>query len=112
MTFERLVRPFERPRIAPAVPATALPATEPPEPIVLTFGATGSVKTMTGTDSSSVTAYMDDKQRETKRETVEKRVENPDDSSQYVDVENTTKITTEGGSRDTFQRRIFEYKEE
>ena len=113
MTFERIVRPFQTVQVAPLPQgATVLEPNVPLPPITLVFGQSGDIKSLNGSGSSESTAFTDDKMKETKRETVVKRVENPDDSSQYVNVENPKKIEMESGKADTFKRQEMEFNDE
>lgn len=113
MSFEIIVRPFQTIRVHPLPKgATVLEATEEPEPIVLVFGADAQVKKLNGSVSVSSTSFQEKESKELSRETKERRVENPDDPSQYVIVEDTTKITTESGKQDTYEKQSFEFKDQ
>lgn len=103
MTFERIVRPFQKADFTP--PPAAVAPEEPLENIVLMIGKEGgTAKMLVGNISGSITSFHEDKQKETSRTTVERRVENPDDPSQYVMVEDTDKIKLKGGKRDTHKK--------
>jgi hypothetical protein len=88
--FERLIRPFQSPVVAPIIPPAFIPPT-PPANVVITIGGAGDLTTFTGTFSKTTSKYMDATHRERgkspSRKTHEKKVTNPDDSSQYVMVE-------------------------
>jgi hypothetical protein len=94
--LERIVRPFAG---FPALPGLAppQPAVEPQtENVRLEIGKDSGTKTYSGSFSANVSRYMDANVKEKKRETSEKRVENPDDPSQFVNVERVDKLTTNG----------------
>lgn len=111
MNFERIVRPFQTRSIAPPIQprsaassmlarqsarATALPAlaADPFANIELHFGAVGETKTFNGNESGSQTNYCPSSARETSRVTHTKRVTNPTDPSQFVDVEVIDRLET------------------
>lgn len=113
MTFERIVRPFETVRVMPYPQgATTIETSPTPAPIALAIGQEGTVKTLTGSGSSTITTFQETKTKEISRETVEKRVENPEDSAQYVMVANTKKLETESGKGANYEKRTFEFKDE
>jgi hypothetical protein len=95
MTFERIVRPFQARTVAPAPVLPAPGSTTAAVPNVeLKFGAVGETKTFNGSESHSMSTFCPTAVRETARETHTKRVENPDDPTQYVNVEVIDKLTT------------------
>lgn len=103
MSFERIVRPFQT---IPFTPVARVVPTEEDEleDIVLEIGKDrGSVKTMQGSWSSSITAFTIDEGEEITRDVVVRRVENPNDPSQYVDVEDTSKVKWSTGKKDTYK---------
>lgn len=109
MTFERIVRPFQKVDFTPP-PAPVAPET-PLENVVLMIGKEGaSAKMLVGNSSGEITSFHEDKQKEVSRTTIERRVENPDDPSQYVNVADTDKIKTKGGKKDTFKQMEIAFK--
>lgn len=109
MTFERIVRPFQKAEFTP--PPAAVAPEEPLENIVLMIGKdNASAKFLVGNISTSITSFTKDESKELSRETTERRVENPDDPSQYVIVRDTDKIATESGKRDTYKQLDIEFK--
>lgn len=109
MTFERIVRPFQKADFTP--PPAAVAPEEPLENIVLMIGKEGaSAKFLVGNISTSITSFVKDDSKEISRETTERRVENPDDPSQYVNVLDTDKIGVESGKRDTYKQQDITFK--
>jgi hypothetical protein len=94
--LERIVRPFAG---FPASPGQA-PLTPPAQPetenVRLEIGKDAGTKTYNGSFSANISRYMDANTKEKKRETSEKRVENPNDPDQFVMVERVDKLTTSG----------------
>ncbi|MDE2284704.1 MAG: hypothetical protein KGK33_08840 [Hyphomicrobiales bacterium] len=101
--LERIVRPFQSKDVTP--PQRILNPSEPAvDNVVLRCGQSGSTKTFNSSFSSTITSYVANKQRELSRDTHVKRVTNPDDETQYVDVELIDKLKTSGvnGQQTTF----------
>jgi hypothetical protein len=111
MTFERIVRPFQTVPFTPPPPAAVIDTAEL-EDVVLEFGREGTVKTLQGSSSASSTSFTKTESKEVTRETTERRVENPDDPSQYVMVEDTDKIEVESGRQDTYEYRVIEFEKQ
>jgi hypothetical protein len=111
MTFERIVRPFQTVPFTPPPPAAVIEAEEL-EDVVLEFGRDGTVKTLQGSSSASSTSFTKTESKEVTRTKTERRVENPDDSSQYVMVEDTDKIEIESGKQDTYQYQVLEFEKQ
>lgn len=112
MTFERIVRPFQTTPNTPAPIAAIVPPDEELENVILQLGKEGSVKTLQGSSSASSSSFSKTESKEVTRETSERRVENPDDPSQYVMVEDTDKIETESGKQDTYEYRTIEFEKQ
>jgi hypothetical protein len=95
-SLERIVRPFEAfPGLpVPTAPKSTTKDTEENARLEIGRGANG--KTFAGSFSGNVSRYMDANSKEKKRETSEKRVENPNDPDQFVMVERVYKLTTKG----------------
>jgi len=108
VTLEKVVRPYLPPSVFTGV---AVPPASPKQPTEAKLSLTGP----TGTDfvetdvSVTVTDWKVEKNKEdgTKRQTTTKRIENPDDSSQYVMVERMQKATFE--DEDTKKKQEFEF---
>lgn len=98
-SLEKLVRPFQLQGFSPAqaVPGAAV---APVDNAVLAIGQEGATKTFSGNYRRNVTFYMDAQNKEMtgsdKREVTKKRIENPDDNTQYVEVEVIDKLHTMG----------------
>lgn len=84
--LERLVRPFQTGNIRPGTIATGNPQL-PGDAIVLEFGREGSTQTFTSSISSQSSSYSEVEHWEVERTVQEVRIENPDDSTQHVDVD-------------------------
>jgi hypothetical protein len=102
-SLERIVRPFQSKDVTP--PQRILNPSEPPvDNVLIQCGQNGSTKTFNSSFSSTVTSYVEAKHRELSRATQVKRITNPDDETQYVDVELIDKLKTSGvnGKETTF----------
>jgi hypothetical protein len=108
VTIDLIIRPFQSVTITPPRRIASAP-TEPQE-VVLLIGVEGEGKTFTGNFSSSQSFYMGQIVKETNRDTTQKRIENPDDSEQHVDVANINRLTTKSGSGQQYQKTIYAYK--
>jgi hypothetical protein len=105
--LEQLVRPFEAFSGLP-VPSAPKPSAETQDANVrLEIGRGANGKTFTGSFNGTVSRYMDSTVKEKKRETSEKRVENPDDPEQYVMVERVDKLKVNGVNG---QKTNYEFK--
>jgi hypothetical protein len=94
-SLERIVRPFQSKDVAP--PSRVLDTTvAAPDNVRITCGATGYTRTFNASYSCTTTLYVDNGAREVNRQTTTKRITNPDDSSQYVDVEVIDQIDSSG----------------
>lgn len=111
MRLERIVRPFQTRDTSP--PARFVdPNAQVVPNLVLQFGMEGDIKTLDGAFSSNLTGYTDDNHTELSRETSIKRITNPDDPSQGLDVELINKFTTEKGSGKNYKKSNFDLKNE
>ena len=102
------MRPFQRTGVSYPVrifDPTQKVADDP----VLTLGKDGSTKTFNELFSQRVTTYQDQEIKEKSRETETKRITNPDDDSQYVDVENIKKLVTEQGEGSKYQKSTYSF---
>ncbi len=102
-SLERIVRPFQSRDVSP--PQRILNPSEPPaDNVLIQCGESGSTKTFNSSFSRTVTSYVENKHRELARDTHVKRITNPDDETQYVDVELIDKLRTSGvnGQETTF----------
>lgn len=101
--LENIVRPFQRPNTT--LPYRIFDGTEKvAENVVLAIGIDGEGKTFNESFSESITTYADKEQKELHRETETKRIKNPDDESQFVDVQIVKKLTTEEGAGKDYQK--------
>jgi hypothetical protein len=108
VSLERIVRPFVTLDVTP--PQRIIdPAIEAVPNLVLQIGMEGTIKTLNGSYSASINGYTDSNNTELSRETSVKRVTNPDDPSQFVDVEVVNKLTVEKGKQDTYQKSSYEF---
>ena len=107
--FENIVRPFQSPQVS--YPTRIFDdTTAAAENPVLELGKEGSSKVFQESYSASNTTYKDQKSKELSRETEKKRIENPDDPAQYVDVENIKKLVLEQGKGSKYQKVEHEFK--
>lgn len=108
-TLEYVVRPFQTKQVtypARVVDSTvATPATD----VLVLIGQEGSTKTFNESFSESVTTYGDVTSKEKSRVTEKKHITNPDDESQFVDVELIKKLTVEQGEGRKYQKINFEF---
>ena len=56
-----------------------------------------------------MTTYKDQEIKEQSRQTETKRIKNPDDESQFVDVENIKKLVTEQGEGAKYQKSTYTF---
>jgi hypothetical protein len=73
------------------------------------LGKEGSIKTFNESFSEKITTYRDQEIKEKSRETEVKRVTNPDDDSQFVEIENIKKLVTEQGEGSTYQKSTYSF---
>lgn len=106
--FESFVRPFQTIGVSP--PVRVVTTEKSPSNVVLQLGLNGSGRIFNCTESSSLTFYHDRENTEFKRKTETKKVTNPDDENQFIDVELIKKLTVKGGSGLTFEKQILELK--
>jgi|SRR4051812_42666943 hypothetical protein len=109
MRLEYIVRPFQSFPVTP--PQRVIDPTSPDVPnLVLAFGFEGQVKTLNGSFNSTINGYTDDHHKELSRETSIKKITNPDDSSQSLDVELINKLTTEKGTGVNYKKSTYDLK--
>jgi len=105
-SLERIVRPFQSRDVTP--PQRILNPSEPAaDNVLIQCGQSGSTKTFNSSFSSTITSYVENKHRELSRETHVKRITNPDDETQYVDVELIDRLKVSGVNA---QEATFTYK--
>ena len=92
MAFESLSRPFTMPTSPAANRFVISSLPEDPEEAILEWEATTSAETVQATMSEG-DPQCEGGQEETCRRETEKRIENPDDPDQYVNVKTTDSIT-------------------
>jgi len=106
-SFERIVRPFIARDVTPPQRVLDSQTAADAENLVLQFGKVAAVKTLSGSFASSMSSYMEANNREKRREVTVKRIENPSDPSQFVDVEVIDKLKTRGVNG---QENNYEYR--
>jgi hypothetical protein len=105
--LELIVRPFLPRDVRPVpVPVANAKATGP---VSLTFGTKGGAIVFKYSKFESVSFSSTPSYVETKRETVTKRIKNPQDDQQYVDVEVIKKVSFKDKNADNQQPIPFEY---
>ena len=92
MNLEQIIRPFQDRDITP--PKVVIGSRKEIEDIHVSFGGPGEKVFGFSLWSSTELGATANDYKEIKRTTVTKRVENPDDPDQYVDVKNTTNLYT------------------
>lgn len=109
--FENIVRPFQRKDVTP--PTRIVGKEKVVEPVPVAFGKGGGKVLDYGFSFTPglQTTNLSDTYKEIKRDNYPKRrVENPDDSSQFVEVESVKKIYTRNLS-DPKVKRNYEFKD-
>ena len=109
--LDQVVRPFQSPLIAPSTREPADQSSGSDE-VLLQVGKEGQVKTFNGSISASQSSFVGQVVKEASRKTVSKRVENPDDPSQFVEVANTTRRKTQSGTGQQYTEATRHYKNE
>lgn len=101
--FETIVRPFQRREVT--LPQRIFDPSETlPTNVHLTLGIGGQGKTFNESFSEHITIFAETKSEEVSRDTSKKRITNPDDSSQFVDVEVIKKLRTEEGEGRNYRK--------
>jgi hypothetical protein len=106
--LEQIVRPFQLPAVSYPVRIFDDNPKVVEDP-VLEFGKDGSTKVFNESFSQSISTYKDAEIKEQSREVTKKRIENPDDPSQYVDVELIKKLTTEQGKGKDYKKSTYQF---
>ena len=100
MTFERIVRPFQTGNVSPPTRIAPAGDEKPSENVLRIIGKGGRVITYNGSSHASASYYMEAVETEfaqsPSRKTHVKRITNPDDESQFIDVEVIDEITFRG----------------
>jgi hypothetical protein len=78
--------------------------------LVLAFALKGKSKRSMDHFNSTINGYTDDHHKELSRETSIKKITNPDDSSQSLDVELINKLTTEKGTGVNYKKSTYDLK--
>ncbi len=104
-TFETIVRPFQTVGVSP--PVRVVTTEKNTSDVMLQIGLNGSGRIFNGIERASTTFYHDRVNKEKKRETETKKITNPDDENQYIDVELIKKLTVKGGSGLTYEKQIL-----
>jgi hypothetical protein len=108
-SLEQVVRPFQLPqRTYPQRVVDDTTATTPDD-VTIQIGKEGATKLFNESFSESTTSYGDVTSKEKSRSTEKKHITNPDDESQFVDVEIIKKLQVEQGQGRTFQRINYEF---
>jgi hypothetical protein len=90
MSLERTIRPFQLPSVAP--PSLVLDDTKQSDPVEVSIGREGGKIYDFSYSFSSTIHSGNDNYKETKRKTELKRVENPDDPEQFVEIRRATEL--------------------
>jgi hypothetical protein len=84
MSLERTIRPFQLPAVTP--PALVLDDTKQADPVAVSLGREGGKTFDYSYSFSSSVHSATDSYKEVSRKTETKRIENPDDSDQFVEI--------------------------
>jgi hypothetical protein len=107
-TLEQVVRPFQTKQVT--YPARVFDtAQSAAADVIVMIGQEGATKLFNESFSESVTTYADVTSKEKSRSTEKKHITNPDDDSQFVDVEIIKKLSVEQGEGRTYQKVNFEF---
>lgn len=107
-TLEQVVRPFQTKQVT--YPARVFDNTQQPAPdVVILIGQEGSTKLFNESFSENTTSYQDVTSKEKSRTTQKKHITNPDDDTQFVDVELIKKLSLEQGQGRTYQKINYEF---
>lgn len=107
---ENLVRPFQLPQRTYPQRVLSTEGDTAPDDVTIEIGKEGQAKLFTESFSEATTSYKDIKSKETSRQTSKKHITNPDDDSQFVDVEVINKLKVEQGKGRTFQKIEYEFQ--
>ena len=94
-SFERIVRPFQSKDVTPPQ-RVIVPDQQAVDNVVIACGAVGQTRTFHGSFNLRHARYVEQSYRELSRDVTTKRITNPDDPSQYVDVEVVNAIEHSG----------------
>lgn len=109
MTLEKIVRPFQLFEVSRPT-RIKVEETKTADNCVLEFGTDpGKLKTVKGNASATVSIYIDNKTKTKALETSTWRVKNPDDDSQYVDVEVVDKARRKRGAGLDYQKDLQKF---
>ena len=90
MSLERTIRPFQLPAVTP--PALVLDDTKQSDPVAVSLGREGGKTFDYSYSFSSSVHSASDSYKEVSRKSESKRVENPDDPDQFVEIKRATEI--------------------
>jgi hypothetical protein len=91
----------------PSVPAGGGPQSMPN--VLLLVGEVGEGTIFTGSFSEKKTYFMATHSKEVRRDSVKKRIRNPDDPDQHVDVLDVKKHKSKAGSGQQYEIRDVQY---
>jgi hypothetical protein len=108
--FDHIVRPFQLPNVT--YPTRIFDPTKPAvvDDVVKTFGEDGQGKSYQCSFNQNQTTYKDEEVKEQDRDTHKKKITNPDDDSQFVEVELIDKLTTEKGRGSKWQKTKYKFE--
>lgn len=107
-TLEQVVRPFQTKQVT--YPARVVDNTQTvASDVTILIGKDGATKTFNESFSESTTSYSDVTSKEKSRSTEKKHITNPNDDSQFVDVEIIKKLAVEQGEGRNYQKINFEF---
>lgn len=108
MSLERTIRPFQLPAVTP--PALVLDDTKQSDPVAVSLGREGG-KTFDFSYSFSGSVHSaTDSYKEVSRRSETRRVENPNDPDQFVEIRRATEIRLVNENNPSLKRRYrFNY---
>jgi hypothetical protein len=90
MALELLIRPFQLPKVTP--PTAVIGGTVLADPVTIQIDTEGGKTFEFSYSFSGETGTASNSYKEVKRTSQKKKIENPDDSTQFVEVQRATKI--------------------
>jgi hypothetical protein len=108
MSLERTIRPFQLPAVTP--PALVLDDTKQSDPVAVSLGREGGKTFDYSYSFSSSVHSASDNYKEVSRKSETRRIENPDDPDQFVDIKRATEINLVNENDPSLKRRYrFHY---
>ena len=107
MSLERTVRPFQLPAVTP--PALVLDETKQSDPVAVSLGQDGGKTFDYSYSFSSSVRSATDNYKEVSRKSETRRIENPEDPEQFVEIRRATEIKLVD-EEDPRQKRRYRFR--